>query len=81
MMELADLRAFFMWCTIINVGLLMFWTLMFLGAPGLVYRTQKRWIAISQEQFTVVMYGFLGLFKVLVIVFNVVPLVALAIIG
>ncbi len=81
MMELADLRTFFMWCTIMNGGLLLFWTLILLAAPGLVYRTQKPWVSISQERFTVVMYCFLGLFKLLVLVFNVVPFVALAIVG
>lgn len=80
MVKIEAIKAFFMWCTIINGGLLVFWTLMWFGAPRLVYRTQKRWVAISREQFTVVMYGFLGLFKLLVLVFNAVPYVALVII-
>ena len=74
------LTSFFLWCTILNGGLLLLWTVMFLSAPDLVYRTQRRWFPLSQETFSVVMYCFLGLFKVLFLVFNVVPFLALLIV-
>lgn len=80
-MTLANLTDFFLWCTVINGGLLLFWTVIFGLAPDLVYRTQKRWFPLPQETFHLVMYSFLGLFKILVLVFNVVPWVALQIIG
>ena len=50
-------------------------------APNLVYRLQSRWIPISRETFDVVFYSFIGFFKVVVLVFNVVPWIALVIIG
>ena len=80
-MDIQTLQSFFMWCTIVNVSLLLFWSLMFLAAPNLIYRIQKRWFPLSEESFTLVMYCFLGLFKIFVIVFNVVPYVALLIVG
>ncbi len=80
-MDIQTLTTFFMWCTIINAGILILWSLFFLCAPDFVYRTQSRWFPISRETFDVVIYSFLGLFKVLVIVFNLVPYVALLIIG
>lgn len=80
-MDLATLTAFFMWCTIINGGLLLLWTVMMIAAPDLVFRTQRRWFPMPRETFTLFMYGFLGLFKIVVLVFCVIPYVALLIVG
>jgi hypothetical protein len=68
-----------MWCTIINGGLLLFWTLMCVLVPDLAYRLQYRFFPISRDVFNVVIYAFLGLFKILFILLNVVPYVALLI--
>jgi len=80
-MDIQTLTEFFMWCTILNTSLLSFWSIVFLLAPDLVYRTQSRWFPISRETFNVAMYCFLGLFKIALIVFNLVPYLALLIIG
>ncbi|OAD19295.1 conserved hypothetical protein, membrane [Candidatus Thiomargarita nelsonii] len=80
-MDIQTLQTFFMWCTIINGSLLVFWTLMVLFASDLVYRTQSKWFPISREVFNVVIYSFLGLFKIIFLVFNAVPYIALLIIG
>ena len=62
-------------------ALLIFWTLMCIVAPDLVYRTQSRWFPMPRNTFNITMYSFLGLFKVFFLFFNVVPYVALVIIG
>jgi len=80
-MDIQTLTTFFMWCTIINGIILTFWTLAFMFAPDLTYRTQSKWFPIPQETFNVVIYSFLGLFKILFLVFNIVPYIALLIIG
>ena len=80
-MQLDTLTIFFMWCTIIDGALLVLWTVMFLLAPDLVYRTQSRWFPIPRQTFDVVMYCFLGLFKILFLIFNLVPYLALLIVG
>jgi len=80
-MDIQTLTKFFMWCTIINGGLFLLWTTMFMFAPDLVYRTQSKWIPIPRETFNVVMYSFLGLFKIVFLVFVVVPYVVLLIVG
>jgi len=79
-MDIQSLTSFFMWCTIINSGLLMFWALIYMAAPDLVYRTQSKFFPISREKFEVIFYSLLGFFKMLVIVFNLVPWLALLII-
>jgi len=80
-MDIQALTTFFMWCAIINGALLVLWTTMLILAPDLVYRTQSKWFPIPRETFNVVIYAFLGLFKILFLVFNVVPYVALLIVG
>ena len=80
-MDIQTLTTFFMWCTIINGALLVLWTVMFMAAPNLVYRIQSIWFPIPRETFDVVMYSFLGVFKIVFLVFNVVPYVALLIVG
>lgn len=80
-MDLTTLTSFFMWCSIFNGGLLVLWTFCFLLMPDLVYRTQKRWFPLPRETFDVVMYVFVGAFKLLFLVFNLVPYLALLMIG
>jgi len=63
------------------MGLLILWSVFFKLLPDLAYRSQKAWFPVSRESYTLVMYSFMGLFKALVIVFNMVPWVALAIIS
>jgi hypothetical protein len=81
MMDIHTLTTFFMWCTIMNGALLVLWTTMCILAPTLVYRTQSKWFPIPRETFNVAIYMFLGLFKMAFLVFNVVPYVALLIVG
>ena len=80
-MDIQTLTRFFMWCTIMNGGILTLWTVFCMFAPNLVYSTQKRWFPISRETFDVFIYSFLGLFKIFFLIFNVIPLLALLVVG
>lgn len=80
-MDIQTLTTFFMWCTIINGGLLLLWTVFCVLTPELVYRTQKMWFPIPRDTFDVLIYSFLGLFKIIYLIFNVVPYIALLIVG
>jgi len=80
-MDIETLTRFFMWCTIMNGALLVLWTTMLVLAPDLVYRTQSKWFPIPRETFDVVIYAFLGLFKIVFLVFNVVPYLALLVVA
>ena len=80
-MDLQTLTTFFMWCTIINGGLLILWTAFLALAPDLMHRTQSKWFPGPRETFNVVIYSFLGLFKIAVLIFNAVPYVALLIVA
>ncbi len=80
-MDIVTVRAFFLWCTVINGVLLVLSFLICAFAGDWVYRMHSRWFPISRESFNVAIYGFLGLFKMFVLGFNLVPYVALAIVG
>lgn len=80
-MDLALLQDFFLWCTIINGGLLIFSFLMIAAAGDWVYTLHSRWFPISRETFYALMYATMAGFKVIVITFNLVPYVAMRIIG
>ena len=78
-MDIQTLTTFFMWCSIINIGLLFFLAMIYLLVPDLVYRLQSKFIPISRETFDVVFYSFMGFYKALVLVFVVIPWIALLI--
>jgi len=78
-MDIPTLTTFFMWCTIINGGILLLWIGFCALAPELVYRTQSLWFPLPRETFDVIIYAFLGLFKIVYLVFNVVPYLVLLI--
>jgi hypothetical protein len=79
-MDIQTLTAFFMWSTVINGGLLLFWISVTMLAPELVYRTQNKFFPMPRPTFTVVFYSFIGLFKIFFLFFNLVPYLALLII-
>lgn len=80
-MDIQTLTAFFKWCTIINGSILILWGSLFILTPEVVFKTQTKWIPIQREPFNLAMYCFLGLFKILFLIFNVTPFLALMIVG
>jgi len=80
-MDIQTLTTFFMWCTIINLGLLILSSLVCIFFGDFSYRMNNRFFSIPREAFNVALVCFFGLFKIFVIVFNLAPYVALLIIG
>jgi hypothetical protein len=80
-MDINTLRAFFMWCTIINGALLVFSSLFCTFAGDWVYRVHSKWYPIPKETFYVAIYCFVGLYKIIFFVFNLVPYLAALIVG
>lgn len=69
-----------MWSFIINFGILMWWFLWIWLAQGFLYRVHAKMFKISEEQFKAINYGGMGLYKLLIVVFNLVPYIALQIV-
>ena len=80
-MNIQLLKRFFLWCTIINVALLLLSTLICIYAPDWLYSMHGNWFSIPRETLNIIMYSYLGLFKIFIYIFNIVPLIALLIIG
>ena len=80
-MDIQMLTRFFMWCTILNMGLLVLSFLILAFAGDFVYRMHSKWFPMQRETFNVVFYSFIGIYKTIVFIFNVVPWIVLAIIG
>ena len=80
-MDIQTLTTFFMWCTIINIALFVWASAWCSLAPDLTFRRQAKYFSIPRETFNVIIYAFLGAFKIFILVFNVAPYVALLIIG
>jgi hypothetical protein len=79
-MNVEALRAALLWCTVINYAMLLLWAALVFLAPGLV-RWPYRWFGLSAEQFGAIQYGGMLLYKLGIILFNLVPYVALQIVA
>lgn len=77
-MNLEMARSFFLWCTVINYGVLLLWSLLFMGAHDWFYRVSSKWYRLSSvETFDLFHLAGIGLYKIGVILFNLVPFIAL----
>ncbi len=68
------------WCTLINYALLIWWFLFLALAHDWTYRLHTKWFKIPPEKFAAIHYSLMGVFKIGVIIFNLVPYLALRIV-
>ena len=80
-MDYNVIRAFFKWCTIINGGFLILASLLIRFAGDWVFAMHTIWIPMTEDAFHSAIYMLVGVFKIIMIVFNLVPYLALVIIG
>ena len=80
-MDIRMLQKFFMWCTIINGSLFVVSVIVCTFAADRIYRMHGRWFRLPRETFNAAIYSSLGFFKIVVLVFNAVPYIALLILG
>ena len=82
-MDIEMLTTFFMWCTILNMGLLALSVAVVAFGFGndFVYRLHSKFFPMPRETFNAVLYLLIGIYKILVFVFNVIPWVVLEIIN
>ena len=83
-MDVQKLTTFFMWCTILNGGLLILMIFSFNLAPDLFYAKYAKGYGLfpkpmERETFNVVWFSALVMWRVGFLIFNAVPLVALLI--
>ena len=78
-MNIELLRALFGWMTLINLALFAWSAVMCIAARGLIHRMHGKMFGLSPEALNACLYGFLGIYKIFFIVFNLVPWLALVI--
>jgi hypothetical protein len=79
-MTLSTLRDFLLWCMVINVGLLVLSWLILLIARDFIYRIHGRMFRLPEEKIASSWYKSMAFYKILILVFNVIPYIALRII-
>ena len=80
-MDIAELANFLAWCSVINYGVLIIWFTIFAVAHDWLHLTHGKWFELSAKQFDIVNYGGMGLYKLLIFLFNLSPYIALRMIG
>jgi len=80
-MTIDTLRQMLLWCFVINYGLLLWWFLFFTFAHDWVYRFHGKWFKMPVEKFDAIHYAGIAFFKICIFVFNLVPYIALQIVG
>jgi hypothetical protein len=64
-------------CGVINYGVLLLWFLVFLFAHNWIYLLHSRWFHFSVEQFDMLHYAGMSIFKLGILLLNVAPYFAL----
>jgi len=80
-MTIETMRAVLGWCSIINIGLLLWWFFAITVLHDWVYKIHSKWFKLSPATFDTIHYAGIAFFKIAVIVFNIVPYFALRIVG
>jgi hypothetical protein len=69
-----------LWCTILNYAVLLLWFMVFVLAHDRMRRLHGRWIQLSAAQFDALHYAGMTVYKVGILLLNLVPYVALHIV-
>lgn len=80
-MELAAVRSFLGWCTVLDVGLLAWWFLFFWLAHDWMYAIHGKLFRMSVEVFDAIHYAGMAAFKINIFLFNLVPYLVLSFLG
>ena len=76
-MTMSDIRHVLVWSTAINYALLLIWFGVFAYAHDWLYQMHTRWFKLSTEIFAAANYAGMAIYKLGIILLNLVPLVAL----
>jgi hypothetical protein len=76
-MSIQELQQFLLWCLGFNYLLLLIWSGLVIFAHDWVYKLHSQAFMLSVESFDAIHYAGLALYKIIIIFFNLVPLLAL----
>jgi len=78
--SIEQLTDFFLWCSVINFSILMWWFAFIVLARDWVFRVHSRWFKISTEELNSFHYKAMAAYKIAIFMLNIVPYIALRII-
>lgn len=79
MNELSILTAFLGWCTVINIGILTYTSIMTILFNAPVKKLHAKMLPIASDKLDEFYFNFLGNYKLAIFIFNLVPYCALKI--
>ena len=80
-MTIEDVRSVLGWSALIHYAVLLLWAGMFTQAHDWMQELHGRWFRIPVEQFDVVHYALMGIYKLGIFVFALVPYIAICIVA
>lgn len=71
-----EIKQVLLWCVGLNYAILIIWFGSFVFAHDWMYRMHGRWFKLSIETFDAMHYAGLSVFKIGIVLLNLVPLIA-----
>jgi hypothetical protein len=79
MVDLLTITTFLGWCSVINIGLLLFYVIWLVAFRSLTKKIHSTLLHVDPEMLDAIYFQFLGNYKLAVIILNIVPYIALKI--
>lgn len=80
-MNIEIVKSFFMWCSILNFSLLLYYCSLIFFARKFVIRRVQKFIKLPEEQISTIIFSALSFLKLVLITFFIMPYIALLIIS
>jgi len=78
-MTVCEIKSVLIWCVVINYAVLFIWFGAFAFAHDWIYKMHLRWFSIPVETFDAVHYAGLAVYKIGILLFFLIPLIALVV--
>ena len=79
-MTIDQLTELFAWMTMINIGIMLLSAVLISTLKGFITKTHGKMFKVGDETLHAILYSYLGLYKIAIIMFNLVPYLALQLI-
>ena len=70
-------KSFLIYCLAMNYAILLLWGFMVMLAPDWIYNIHNKLFPIKRDIFVILHYCGIGLYKILIFIFILIPLIAL----
>lgn len=76
-MSIEAITSILAWCALINIALLSVWLLLFIFAHDWMFKLHSKWFVLSLDKFDAIHYSLLGAYKLITIMFFLIPYLVL----